>query len=421
MSGGESKLITMNIKNRIVEYGERPASSFLANPQNPRKHPEGQRRAVRGSLETVGWCGVVLESKKSGFLLDGHERIFTALDSGDETPVPFISVDVTPEEEKIILATLDRTGEMAIYDPISLAELINDINIDNLNPMMQEVLSDMCDEFKLDLDLSSLDPPEDVEPQIDKADELRQKWQVETGQMWRLGEHRLICGDCTDKAVVDRLMDGEKADVLLNDPPYGMRLDADFSGMKNKLKFAQEEGIKNGTKYSNVIGDHQDYDASCIVELFVDIKEQFWWGADYYSETLPDTSHNGAWLVWDKRLDESADKMYGSCFELLWSKQKHKRDILRHKWAGIFGMEHEPQRGRMHPNQKPIPLYEEILQRYSKEGCLIVDCYSGSGTTLIACERLNRKCRAVEIDPGYVAVAIQRWVDATGGKPELMK
>lgn len=159
----------MTIKNRIVEYGERPASSFLANPNNPRKHPEGQRRAVRGSLESVGWCGVVLESKNSGFLLDGHERIFAALSEGDETPVPFISVDVTPEEEKLILATLDRTGELATYDNLVLSELINDIDIDSLNPMVQEIISDMVDEFKLELDMPELGTEEGPEIETKKT------------------------------------------------------------------------------------------------------------------------------------------------------------------------------------------------------------------------------------------------------------
>ena len=232
--------------------------------------------------------------------------------------------------------------------------------------------------------------------------------------------HKLICGDCTDKAVVERVLETDKVSMLLNDPPYGMRLDADFSGMVNNLQFAREKGVKNGNKYADVIGDHEDYNAAPVADLFADVKEQIWFGADYYSQTLGDTMHEGAWLVWDKRLDESADKMYGSCFELIWSKQKHKRDILRHKWAGVFGTEKEPSRGRKHPNQKPVALYEDLLTRYSDDSGVIIDCYSGSGTTIIACERLGRKCRAVEISPAYVAVAIQRWVDVTGGVPELL-
>ncbi len=261
---------------------------------------------------------------------------------------------------------------------------------------------------------------EDAGPQTDKAAELQIEYGTALGQIWQLGKHRLAVGDCTDGDTITRLLCGKQANMILNDPPYGMRLDADFSGMVNKLEFARDKGIAGGTKYANVIGDDQDYDASPIMAIFDQVKEQFWFGADSYAITLGDTSHSGAWLVWDKRLDESADKMYGSCFELLWSRTKHKRDVLRHKWAGVFGTEHEPQRGRVHPNQKPVALYEDILTRYSEEGWIIVDCYAGSGTTGIACERLGRQARMVEIDPGYGAVVLKRWEDLVGEKAVLL-
>jgi len=232
--------------------------------------------------------------------------------------------------------------------------------------------------------------------------------------------HRLICGDCTDEVVVAAVMGKSVPAIAINDPPYGMRLNADFSGMVNNLKFAQEKGVKSGRKYDNVIGDHEDFDATIALSFLSNTPEQFWFGADYYSSTLDDTMHEGCWLVWDKRLDESADRMFGSCFELIWSKKKHKRDILRHKWAGIFGTEKEPQRGRQHPNQKPLVLIEDLLNRYSESGQIVVDFYAGSGTTLVACERLGRKCITVEIDPRYVAVTLDRWSILTGKTPELI-
>jgi len=267
---------------------------------------------------------------------------------------------------------------------------------------------------------NALNGDADAEPQIDKAEELRVKWGVETGQLWQLGEHRLICGDCTDKAVVEHVMAGEKAALVVTDPPYGMRLDADFSKMVNSAGFQMNKGLKRGNKYANVIGDDRDYDAAPLMAAFEYVKEQFWFGADYYADTLGDTRHTGAWLVWDKRLEESADKMFGSCFELIWSRQKHKRDILRHKWAGVFGTEQPDEGERSHPNQKPVTLYCDILERYSAPNAIIVDCYAGSGTMLVACERAGRQCRAVEISPAYCAVAIQRWVDVTAGEPVLV-
>lgn len=261
--------------------------------------------------------------------------------------------------------------------------------------------------------------PDDPGAQVDKAAELQVKWKVERGQVWQIGKHRLMCGDSTSREDVGRLMDGAKIDILINDPPYGMRLAADFSGMVNHLDFARVKGVKNGHRYDNVTGDHEDYNAAPIRDIFQDVKEQFWFGADYYAATLGDTAHSGAWLVWDKRLDESADKMYGSCFELVWSQQKHKRDMLRHKWAGIFSSEHESQRGRSHPNQKPTPLIADIINRYTNPNALIVDCYCGSGTTIVAAEQTGRICYGMEIEPKYCAVTLDRLV-RMGLEPRLI-
>ena len=398
--------------NRIVSYGTQKASLFKPHPLNFRRHPARQEKALSGSLQTLGWIDDVIVTAR-GVIIDGHERVEMALRNGD-ADVPFKVIDISEAEEAQALLSLDPIAALAQTDAGKVDELLRLVETDNTDVM--QFLTDMAKEAGLDYGQTPEDAPG---PQIDRAAELQVKWQTATGQLWEIGKHRLICGDCTDKAVVERLMQGEEAHALLNDPPYGMRLDADYSGMVNNLDFARVKGVKNGRKYNNVIGDGEDYDASPVLSMFGDVKEQFWFGADYYSTTLGDTMHSGAWLIWDKRLDDSADKMFGSCFEMLWSRQKHKRDILRHKWAGIFGTEHEPQRGRMHPNQKPVALYEDILTRYTDEGAIIADCYAGSGTTIIACERLGRQCRAIEISPAYVAVSLQRLADM-GLEPRLV-
>jgi DNA modification methylase len=235
------------------------------------------------------------------------------------------------------------------------------------------------------------------------------------GDMFQLGRHRLLCGDSTDRAVIERLMSGEKADMVFTDPPYGMRLDTNYSSMKNNLKITQEKKLIGGKKYHPVIGDDKDYNPFHIFEMSGNIKEVFLWGADYYSEKIVN-KNDGSWIVWDKRLDDSADKMYGSCFELCWSKQKHKRDIVRIKWAGIFGIEQEFDHKRYHPTQKPIGLVEWFLNRYSEDNQSILDLFGGSGSTLIACEKTNRQCRMVELSPEYCDVIIARWEEYTGEK-----
>ena len=149
------------------------------------------------------------------------------------------------------------------------------------------------------------------------------------------------------------------------------------------------------------------------------LKKFFLWGADYFAELLPN-KNDGSWIVWDKRDDnEQFDKMYGSSFELCWSKNKHKRDIARVRWCGVFGTEKEFDHKRHHPTQKPTALVQWFLDRYSKENQSIVDLFGGSGSTLIACEQINRKCYTMELDPHYVDVIITRWEMLTGKKAEL--
>ena len=139
--------------------------------------------------------------------------------------------------------------------------------------------------------------------------------------------------------------------------------------------------------------------------------------------------NNGSWIVWDKRAngnddieqDYLSDKMYGSCFELCWSKTKHKRDIARIKWASIFGKEQEFDHKRHHPTQKPIKLSQWFLEKYSKENDNILDLFGGSGSTLIACEQLNRKCYMMELDEYFTQVIISRWEKLTGKKAKKVE
>jgi DNA modification methylase len=250
----------------------------------------------------------------------------------------------------------------------------------------------------------------DAEPQFDRAEELREKWGVQLGDLWQLGEHRLACGDCTDAAVVARVMGREKAAMVFTDPPYGMRLDADFSGMVC---------LGVGNKYENVVGDHEDYDPMHLFRDFGYCREIFLWGADYYAEKIP-KRNDGSWVVWDKMgggngVNDDYDKMFGSNFELCWSKEKHKRALCRVLWKGIFGLSKEDTKRRVHPTQKPTELAEWFLSRFSVENAIVADPFLGSGTTIIACENLKRKCRAIEISPQYVSVAIQRFADAFPG------
>lgn len=229
---------------------------------------------------------------------------------------------------------------------------------------------------------------------------------VQPGQVWQLGPHRLACGDCNDPELMYELLQGEMPDVILTDPPYGMNLDTDYS----KLPSTKPEGNKD---YDPVIGD----DAPFIYDnLGLECAEEYWFGADYYRKTIPD---GGSWIVWDKRTEEKFDRMFGSAFELIWSKVKHKREIIRHNNTLFSG--NKEAKNKVHPTTKPIKVIGWIIQNRTSKDDVIIDMYSGTGTTLIACEEFGRICRAIEIDPKYVDITIQRWIEKSDVTPLLIK
>tara|TARA_R110002110_G_scaffold106352_1_gene266651 strand:- start:26 stop:613 length:588 start_codon:yes stop_codon:yes gene_type:complete len=187
-------------------------------------------------------------------------------------------------------------------------------------------------------------------------------------------------------------MDGEKANIVLTDPPYGMDLDTDYTKMSDTSQ-----------NHKAVIGDDCEF-------AFFDIgcKEQFWFGGDYYSQTLP---KGGSWSVWDKYPTDTNDKRFGSAFEMIWSKQKHKRKIYR---IPSLNIGHHKREAIVHPTQKPSDLLMAILEEYSKQESVVWDGFLGSGSTLIACTKTNRRCYGMEIDPAYCDVIVERFENLTG-------
>jgi DNA modification methylase len=399
-------------KNTASQLEQIKTADLVPYARNAKKHEEAQVAKLAGSIREFGFNNPVLIDADNG-IIAGHGRVMAAQKLGLAS-VPCLRLSHLSETQKRAYILADNRlaelgggwdGEMLKLELADLGDL--DVDLDGIGFGADDLQ---------DLELS--EEPEasevDAEPQIDKAEELRAKWGVEPGQLWELGDHRLLCADSTKKEDVERVMGGETANALVTDPPYGMRLDADYS----KIKGSSKAKIKTGGKtYAPVIGDDQDFDATSLRDIFSDVKEQFWFGADYYRRTLSAIDNEGSWLVWDKRNSE-ADDIIGAGFELCWSAQKHQRRVLRHYWVGAFGSKEA--RDRSHPTQKPTALICDIIARWTEKGAVIAEPFNGSGTTIIACEQLGRKCRAIEISPAYVAVAIQRWADATGKTPKLV-
>jgi site-specific DNA-methyltransferase (adenine-specific) len=393
-----------------MKITEIEVEKLIPYANNPRNNDEAVDK-VAASIHEFGFkVPVVVDGEN--VIVCGHTRVKAAKKLGLETVPCVVADDLTDAQIKAFRLADNKVSEFATWDFEKLELELADL------PEMEMTA------FGFDLQENNDDEtPEDfVEDEIPEEVEMISK----PGDIWKLGENRLICGDSTDAGVIEKLMDGVKADMVFTDPPYGMNLDTDFSSMQNHLDFAKEKGFTGGKKYEQ--GKVDEFHPEMIDAVFaIDADEMFLWGADYFAELLPN-KNDGSWIVWDKRAngnddvaeDYSSDKMYGSCFELCWSKKKHKRDIARVKWAGVFGTEQEFDHKRYHPTQKPIKLAGWFLDRYSKEGQVVVDLFGGSGSTLIACEQLSRKCYMCELDARYVDVIVKRWENFTGKKAELL-
>jgi len=259
------------------------------------------------------------------------------------------------------------------------------------------------------LDVPDFGSDEELEAEEDDFDEAPPENPITVlGDLYEIGEHRLLCGDSTDSDQVAKLMNGEKADMVFTDPPYGMHLD-----VSNSNNLGGKDGWKNKAKnYTPVIGDGDDFKEELINTIFAcfnDVKEMFIWGADYFAELLPN-KNDGSWLVWDKRFGVEEIKLTFSEFELCWSKEKHLREMVRVTWSGILGTEQEFDHKRHHPTQKPTKLSRWFIEKYSSEKNLIADIYLGSGSTMVASHQLKRKCYGMELDPKYCDVIVKRMI-----------
>ena len=363
-------------------------------PQNAKKHPQKQIEQIKASIKEFGMNQPIVVDRH-GVIIVGHGRYQALLELGMEIKPEYVNQVLLNEEQAKAYRLADNKLNESEWDMNLVIEELKGLS----EPM---------------LELTGFDKDLIIEPDEadDEVPDVPEEPQSQLGDLYEMGKHRVLCGDSTKIEDVERLMDGKKADMVFTDPPYGMKLNADYSGMK---------GWHQGKKYDNVIGDHTDFNndfINNIFSVFKDTKEKFLWGADYYVDLLPDFGKTGAWIVWDKRVDESKDKMYGSGFEMLWSQEKHQRRMLRGMWAGFMG--DSEARNRMHPTQKPTKILMEVMQEYCSSGEIVADLFLGSGSTLIASEKTGRICYGMELDPKYVDVIVQRYVDYTGNN-EIIK
>lgn len=297
----------------------------------------------------------------------------------------------------------------------------------------------------------------DAKPEFDKADELRNKWNVQAGQMWKLGNHYLICGDCTAADVVERVLQGSKFDLLCTDPPYGVNVHGGEGGemviandspedvpdlLLSAFRLAVKWAEKKAAFY--IAGPHgpQSHEFSkAILAAGMDWKQTLVWSknnivlgrSDYQQKhEIFFYGNFGHGRVWNggrkqKSVTEDQQKLLSFIDENtvqvmlgteMYAIQGDNLEVSQIE-PDVIRVE-KPQKNELHPTIKPMKLIRRMIRNSTERGAVVYDPFSGSGTTILACENDSRRCCAVELLPKYAAVNLQRWFDATGVLPILL-
>ncbi len=370
----------MKIRDRIKELRRVKASELLPNPKNWRTHPVAQQDALKGILAEVGFAGAVLVRELddgSLMLIDGHMRAETTHDQ----EIPVLILDVDEAESDKLLATFDPIAAMAESDAHALDALLR--NVDTGSEALSKMLAELAEGAGLYLDDKEVIEDEVPEPPVEPI--------TKAGDLWLLGDHRVLCGDSTKAEDVARLMGGVKADLLLTDPPYG--IDYGRAG-----GFSASHGW--GKWRENVEWDKERPSLETIEAAISNAEESIIWGGNYFTDYLPPSM---GWLIWDKG---QRNFSLADC-EMAWRSVRKAARVLTYSRAKAL------QDGKQHPTQKPIALMAWCIEQANTPQT-IYDPFLGSGTTLIAAEQLGRKCYGMEISPAYCDVIVQRWEKLTG-------
>jgi len=374
--------------------------------KNPRGITKKDFERLKKQIQKLGVYKPLIACQENGkyIILGGNMRL-RALQELGYKEVELSIVEAKTEKEKIeySLSDNDRVG---YYEEEKLAELIyphlDELELEDFKIDIGEAISlkDVAEDFGPDID----DEKADEVPEIDDTPAITQP-----GDLYQLGRHRLLCGDATKEEDVKRLLDGAKADLVFTDPPYGINIARNGKiGGDCKLHFKGAAAKVAATNYKPIKGDDKPFNPQHLLNLG---KNQIVFGANYFASKLPE--HFG-WVVWDKKEKEHRDS-FADC-ELAWTSFDRPARIYRHLWAGLLrkGERKDELSARVHPTQKPVGLFANILKDFSKEGDIILDPYLGSGTTLIACEKTGRICYGMEIEPDYCDLIIKRFSEYAG-------
>jgi DNA modification methylase len=389
------------------------ARDLVPNPKNWRRHPKSQVDALRGLLNEVGFVDALLVRELPDgrlMLIDGHLRAETLPDA----LLPVLLVDLTEAEADKVLLTLDPISAMAQSDSDRIRALLENVRSDDA--AVQNLLHLTAGERLW----NTLHPNElneiDISPE--RAEELKAKWGTVSGQLWQVGLHRLACGDCRDDTVVKRLWSDSQPHfrMIWTDPPYGVNYGEKTTWMHRCLAQKRRKPIENddlgpeeiATMFSTALACALPYaqpgaalyatvPAGTLLPVFIAAMQRG--GVSY--------RHSLVWVKQALVLDR-ADYHY-------------RHELILYGWIengphyftddrsrdSVFEID-RPIDSPLHPTTKPVELIARMIANSSRPDELVYDPFCGSGSTLVAAHQLGRIAYGCEIDPGYLAVELER-------------
>ena len=385
-----------------MEIIEKKLAEIKPYEKNPRKNDEAVKY-VAESIKQFGFkVPIVIDG--NNVIVCGHTRYKASKKLGLETVPCVVADDLTEEQIKAYRLADNKVAEQAEWD----FDLLGD---------------ELADIFDIDMSYFGF---EDVieaeeEPEVQEDDfevELPEEPRAKLGDVYQLGNHRLMCGDSTSITDVEKLMGGDLADMLLTDPPYNV----DYEGKtKDKLKIENDKMDNDNFRQFLI-------DAFSNADMVMKAGAVFYiWHADSEGYNFRGACFDVGWkvrqcLIWNK------NSMVMGRQDYHW---KHEpclygwKDGAGHLWASdrkqttVISFD-RPTRNDLHPTMKPVPLFDYQIKNNTKGEDIVLDLFGGSGTTIMACEQNERRAYTMEFDPRYVDVIINRWEQFTGKKAVLL-
>lgn len=385
----------------------RPIAEIKPYGKNPRKN-DAAAKAVAESIKQCGYIAPIIVDE-DGVILAGHTR-YKALKKLGKKEVECIVKEGLTEEQKRKYRLLDnKTNELAEWDMDLLAEELEGLDFGELDldwgiPKMEEEAEVIEDEVP---------EVDDETPPVAKL-----------GDIWQLGQHRLMCGDSTKLEDVEKLMDGVKADMAFTDPPWNVNYGA--------IKEGNAQGYKPRTILNDFMGTEEFksfmFDAFASLSFaqkvgamtYVVMSAQEW--GNMMLTLAQNDYHWSSTIIWNKDSLVLSRKDYHTKYEPIWYGWKEGTRLCPledRKQSDVWDIP-RPKKSEEHPTMKPVELVARAIKNSSKQGDAVIDLFGGSGTTLIASEQLDRNCYMMELDPRYVDVIVKRWEALTGEKAVLL-